>query len=271
MSPAIDNVTTPAGSELHGRTALVTGAGSPRGIGWATALELARLGARIGLADLNHEGSSALAGRITAEGGEAVAVRADVSSRSSVAELIGRVEAMLGPITILVNNAGITQPAAFADITDEDWDRIQSVNLKSCFICAQAVLASMIAARFGRIVCVSSIAARDGATGFGGVHYATSKAGMLGFVRALARELAPHNITVNAVAPGSIDTDITQGKGQTRSGLSAADYERERIARTPLGRLGSPGEIAATIGFYAGRASFVTGTVLDVNGGRFIG
>jgi len=253
------------------QVAIVTGTSSPKGIGWATCIALARRGVAIAAVDIARGGANPeLIGAVTAEGGTAIALEADVSDAASVARMVERVEAELGPVGTLVNNAGITQAVPFADMSEADWDRIMRVNLKSGFLCAKAVHASMCKRGGGAIVGISSLAGRDGGSGFGGVHYATSKAGIIGFTRALAREAAPHNIRVNAIAPGSIETDIMAGLS-TRSGQDNEAYRQQRIASTPLGRLGGPDEIANAVVYLALDAHFVTGVVLDVNGGRFIG
>jgi NAD(P)-dependent dehydrogenase (short-subunit alcohol dehydrogenase family) len=253
------------------QVAIVTGTASPNGIGWATSIALARRGVAIGVVDIARGGANPeLIAAVEAEGGVALAVEADVSDAASVARMVSVVEAELGPVGTLVNNAGITQAVPFMEMTEDDWDRIMRINLKSGFLCAQAVSASMRKRGGGAIVGISSLAGRDGGSGFGGVHYATSKAGIIGFTRALAREVAPHNIRVNAIAPGSIETDIMSGLS-TRSGQDNDAYRQERISRTPLGRLGGPEEIANAVVYLALDAHFVTGVVLDVNGGRFIG
>ena len=251
--------------------AIVTGTASPAGIGWGIALELARRGVAVAVTDIaDGDGNERLVREIETAGGTAMAVRADISKRDDVQSLVRNVEDTLGKIGVLVNNAGVTQAKGFAELEDTDWDRIMRINLKSCYLCSQAVLPGMKSLGGGAIISISSMAGRDGGSGFGGVHYATSKAGMIGFTRALAREVAPHNIRVNAIAPGSIETDIMSGL-VTRSGQDNDAYMRERIAKTPLGRLGGPHDIATAAAFFALEAEFVTGTVLDVNGGRFIG
>lgn len=253
-----------------GHVAVITGAASPRGIGWATALALADSGIAVAVADLHLEGVEELARVIRGRGGRALAVKADVALRSSVDSLYAKVAADLGEPDILVANAGITQSIAFAEISEAEWDRMLTVNLKSVYHCCQAALPFMRRRQHGRIVFVSSMVARDGG-GFGACHYAAAKAGMLGLARCLAREVAKDNITVNSVTPGSIDTDILKGRLAERGGKDVEAYQHERIARTPLGRLGTAGHVADAIHFLATRADFCTGAIIDVNGGRFMG
>lgn len=255
--------------DLSSHVAIVTGAASPRGIGWATALALAESGIAVAVADLQAEGIEELARQIRERGGRATAVTADVSKRSDVDALFAHTNETLGAPTILVANAGITQSIAFEDISEAEWDRMLSVNLRSVYLCCQAALPAMKAQQFGRIVFVSSMVARDGG-GFGACHYAAAKAGMLGLARALAREVAPFNITINSVTPGSIDTDILKGRTAAR-GKSVEDYQRERVAKTPLGRLGGASDVADAIHYFATRGDFSTGAIIDVNGGRFMG
>ncbi len=255
--------------DLSHRVALVTGASSRRGIGWATALALAESGIAVAVADIQAEGIVELVSEIRERGGRATSVVADVSRRADVDAMFAHVTRELGAPGILVANAGITQSVAFEEISEAEWDRMLSINLKSVYHCCQAALPAMQAQKWGRIVFVSSMVARDGG-GFGSCHYAAAKAGMLGLARALAREVAPHNITINSVTPGSIDTDILKGRTAAR-GKSVEDYQRERVTKTPLGRLGGAGDVADAIHYFATRGDFTTGAVIDVNGGRFMG
>jgi NAD(P)-dependent dehydrogenase (short-subunit alcohol dehydrogenase family) len=250
--------------------AVITGAASPRGIGWATALALADSGMAVAVADLQQDGVEELAQLIRSRGGRALALRVDVSVRAEVDGMYARVAGELGEPDILVANAGVTQSIAFSEISEAEWDRMLTVNLKSVYHCCQAALPFMRRRQQGRIVFVSSMVARDGG-GFGACHYAAAKAGMLGLARCLAREVAKDNITVNSVTPGSIDTDILKGRLAERGGKDAEAYQRERIARTPLGRLGTAAHVADAIHYLATRADFCTGAIIDVNGGRFMG
>lgn len=239
-------------SELKKRVALVTG--GSRGIGRAIALALAKAGASVAIAyrDRSQEAASVLEA-IHQDGGRAVAIAADVSLASAVVAMISDVEQQLGPVDILVNNAGIGVIRGLDEITEEDFDRTIAVNLKSVFLCTQAVLPGMRARRWGRIVNMSSIAAR----GSGGlsVAYNASKAGIEGLTRGYAARLAPEGVTVNAVAPGLIDTEM--GKPLIEAGVPA---------RIPIGRVGTGDEIAQAVLLLV-RDAFITGQTLAVNGG----
>jgi NAD(P)-dependent dehydrogenase (short-subunit alcohol dehydrogenase family) len=244
---------------LEGKVAIVTGSG--RGIGRAVAEILAARGAAVLVNDLD----AARAERTAAEiGGRAIAVPADVSKAAEVADLVGTAIARFGGVDILVNNAGMDRAAPIADITEEEWDRFMAVNLKSVFLCSKAVLPSMIERGGGRIVSLASIVARQGALN-GGIHYATTKAGILGFTRTLARQIAKHGITVNAIAPGVVDTDLIRENVKPEM--------RERLIQAiPLGRLAETRDIAGTIAFLVSdEAAYLTGATLDVNGGLWMG
>jgi 3-oxoacyl-[acyl-carrier protein] reductase len=246
---------------LAERVALVTGAGS--GIGRAIALHLAGLGAAVAI---NHkgepdaDGARAVVDEVVAAGGKAVACAADVTQRAEVQAMLARVEAVLGTPEILVNNVGgLIERQAFVDFQDELWDRILDLNLKSAFICAQAVLPGMLARGRGQIVNISSIAAETGAAD-GSIPYAAAKGGLNAMTVGLARELAPHNIRVNAVAPGLIDTPFHAGNERSFA---------QRIAAIPLGRIGEPAEVARVVGYLvADTAAYITGQVWTVAGGR---
>jgi 3-oxoacyl-[acyl-carrier protein] reductase len=243
------------------RIAIVTGAGSPRGIGRATALTLAQEGADLVVGDVELTGAEKVAEEIRAMGRRATAVKVDVSKQQEVAGLVQKALEQFGRVDILVNNAGITQPIQVADMTESDWDRIVSVNLKGTFLCSKAVLPTMIKQRYGRIVNVSSVSAKRGGGVYGGAHYSAAKAGILGFAKALAREVGAYGITVNSVAPGLIATDI-------RGGLESPERQKEMTKDIPCQRLGTPEEVAAAIAFLAStEAGYVTGEEIDINGG----
>jgi 3-oxoacyl-[acyl-carrier protein] reductase len=243
------------------RVAIVTGAGSPKGIGRAIALTLAKKGADVVVCDLDRTGAEKVAEEIRAMKRNAMAVQVDVTRQQDVAELVRTVLDRFGRIDILVNNAGITQPIKVVDMTEADWDRIMAVNLKGTFLCSKAVLATMIKQGYGRIVNMSSVSAKRGGGVFGGAHYSAAKAGILGFAKALAREVASHGITVNSVAPGLIATDI-------RGGLESLDRQKEMSRDIPVQRLGTPEEVAATVAFLASEeAAYITGEDIDINGG----
>lgn len=194
-------------------------------------------------------------------GGEARSVRADVAAWPEVSAMVRSVKAELGPVDVLVNNAGTYRRGSLDDLTRARWDRTLAVNLTGAFHCLRAVAPSMRERGWGRVVNVASQIALRGTDH--GADYAASKAGLLGLTRAAARELAPHGVTVNAVAPGTIDTDLIGGYSEA--------HRRRRAEEIPLGRIGSPGEVASAISFLVSEdARYVTGATLDVNGGYLI-
>jgi 3-oxoacyl-[acyl-carrier protein] reductase len=248
---------TAAVQPLAGQTALVTGAS--RGIGRAIALELARLGAHVAVNyQSSEDAAQAVVAEIVAAGGSAEALRFDVGVPEAVsrgiADFVGRHQR----IDVLVNNAGIALDGLILRYKNEDWQRIVDVNLGGVFQCSKTVARSMVRARYGRIINVTSVVSATGNAGQ--TAYAATKAGVEGFTRALARELASRSITVNAVAPGFIDTDMTAALNEA----TRAAY----VGTVPLGRLGTPEEVAAAVGFLAGpMAGYITGHVLAINGG----
>jgi 3-oxoacyl-[acyl-carrier protein] reductase len=234
------------------RVALVTGAS--RGIGKAVANALAELGAAVAVNYVNGEAEArAVVDAIKAKRGNAIAVRADVSQSADVAAMVRAAEAELGPVDILVNNAGVAIRRGVEDLTEADFDRTIAVNLKSAFLCTQAVLPGMRARRWGRIVNVSSGAARG--AGAVGLHYNASKAGMEGLTRGYAARLVKDGITVNAVAPSLIETDMTET-------ARLAD----NAGRIPLGRMGTAEEVAACVVMVLGN-EYMTGQTVALNGG----
>jgi 3-oxoacyl-[acyl-carrier protein] reductase len=240
-------------SELKDRVALVTG--GSRGIGKAVALALARGGAAVAINYRERDNdANAVADTIRKSGGQAAAFGADVSLSAAVQGMVHDVEERLGPIDILVNNAGLATARGLDDITEEDFDRTIVVNLKSVFLCTQATLPGMRARRWGRIVNVSSIGARIGA-GSVSVAYGASKAAVEGLTRAYALRLATSGVTVNAVAPGLVDTDM--GKPLIEAGVAS---------RIPVGRAGTGDEIAQAVIFLVGNG-YMTGQTIAVNGG----
>ncbi|OAQ21659.1 3-oxoacyl-[acyl-carrier-protein] reductase [Thermosulfurimonas dismutans] len=242
---------------LKDKVALVTGAS--RGIGRAVAVELARAGADVAVNyAVSEEAAKEVAREIESLGRRAFLVKFDVADPSAVAEGVKAVEEAFGRIDILVNNAGITRDGLLVRMKDEDWERVLSVNLKGAFLVTKAVLPGMMKRRDGRIINISSVVAFSGNPGQ--TNYAASKAGLVGFSRSLALEVARRGITVNVVAPGYIETDMT-----------AALPEKARealLSQVPMGRAGTPEEVAHAVVFLASdKASYITGTVLHVNGG----
>lgn len=242
---------------LQGKTAVVTG--GSRGIGRAIALELARRCANVVVNyHKSPEAAEAVVSEIQASGGQAAAFQADVSEAGAAQNLIKFAIETFGDLHILVNNAGITRDKLIMMITEEDWDAVLNTNLKATFLCAKAAVKHMIRKRYGRIINIASVAGQMGNPGQ--TNYSASKAGQIGFTKALAREVAGRNITVNAVAPGFVDTEILFAMPPET--LEAA------LKLVPLGRKGQPEEIAYAVAFLASdQAAYITGQVLGVDGG----
>ena len=246
----------------HGRVVVVTG--GERGIGRGIALAFASHGTRLVLAhastDRSRSDAAAVADEAERLGAEVLAVPADVRDEASVGALMDAVGSRLGPVDVLVNNAGVYPRAAVIEMPATTFDDTFAVNVRGTFLCCRAVLPGMVERRAGRIVNIASTAAFSPRAG--GAHYAASKAAIVGFTRALALEVAPHGITVNAVAPGIVDTE------QSRQELDDEDL-RELATQIPLGRIGRPSDVAAAVLYFASdEASWVTGQTLLVNGGR---
>jgi 3-oxoacyl-[acyl-carrier protein] reductase len=247
-------------SSLQGRIALVTGAS--QGIGRACALELARAGATVALAARNEPKLAETAAEIAAAGGTAAVFALDVASEDSIKSGAKAVLEKFGKVEILVNNAGITRDGLVLRMKRPDWDDVLATNLTGAFLLTQAILSAMLRNRWGRIVNLTSVVGETGQAGQ--VNYAASKAGLIGMTRALAREVASRGITVNAVAPGYIETPMTAVLDpKQREGM---------LSQIPLGRPGTDAEIAQCVAFLASdAAAYITGHVLDVNGGMFMG
>ncbi len=249
--------------DLTGKTALVTGASS--GIGAATAVLLAELGARVAIGYWrNAEGATGVCERIRAAGGRAIAIRADVRHAEEARGMVTRTSEALGGIDILVNNAGsLVKRIPLQQITEEAWNDVMDLNLKSAVVCSQAVAPGMIERRAGAIVNVVSIAGRNGG-GPGAGAYSSAKGGLITFTKSLARELAPHGVRVNAVSPGTIDTPFHQV-------FSTPEMIQNVVKTIPLGRVGRSEECATAIAFLASdAASYVVGETIEVNGGQLM-
>jgi 3-oxoacyl-[acyl-carrier protein] reductase len=245
---------------LEGRIALVTGAS--QGIGRACALELAHAGAIVALAARNEGKLAEVVAEIEAAGGKAAAFTLDVADEASIKAGAKAVLEKFGKVEILVNNAGITRDGLVLRMKRADWDDVLSTNLTGAFLLTQALLSAMLKNRWGRIINISSVVGRTGQAGQ--VNYAATKAGLIGMTRSLAREVASRGVTVNAVAPGYIQTPMTAVLDEKQTAAM--------VAAIPLGRAGTDAEIASAVSYLASEgAGYITGHVLDVNGGMFMG
>lgn len=246
--------------KLDNKVAIVTGSGSPKGIGREIALTLAKQGASIVVADLNKEGIESTVQAVQETGAKALGVELNVTDKASVDAMVEKVLAEFGRIDILINNAGISQKVTVEDMTLEDMQRVFNVNMFGLFLTTQAVMKPMKEQKFGRIISLSSVSAKRGGGVFGGAHYSASKAAVLGFSKNLAREVATDGITVNCVAPGLVNTEIWKSLPE--------EDARKVIDGIPVGRPGEVAEIASTIAFLASEeASYITGEDIDINGG----
>ncbi|MCG7339250.1 SDR family oxidoreductase [Staphylococcus sp. ACRSN] len=245
---------------LDDQVAIITGSGSPKGIGKEIALTFAEQGAKLVIADLNKEGVDEVVNEIENKGGVAFGIELDVTNKVSVDNMIESVMEYYGKIDILVNNAGISQKVTVEDMTLKDMQKIFTVNMFGLFLTTQAVLKPMKTQNYGRIVSLSSVSGKRGGGVFGGAHYSASKAAVLGFSKNLAREVSSHGITVNCVAPGLVNTDIWKSLPE--------DEAKKVIDTIPSGRPGETQEIATTIAFLSSKeASYITGEDIDINGG----
>lgn len=250
-------------SRLQDRVAVVTGAA--RGIGAATAMRLARDGAKVGVLDLHEEACQEVVQRIRESGGEAVAVGCNVAESQQVEEAIDTVVSRFGRLDILVNNAGVLRDNLLFKMSEDDWDTVMNVHLKGSFLASRAAQKHMVNQKYGKIVNTSSTSALGNR---GQANYSAAKAGLQGFTKTLAIELGPFNINVNAVAPGFIATDMTKATAE-RVGIDFEENKRMAAERIPLRRVGAPEDVANVIAFLVSdEASYVSGQVIYVNGGN---
>ncbi len=253
--------------ELQGQVAIVTGAG--RGIGRATALELARLGADVVVAELDKAGAERTAAEVKSLGRRALALPTDVTRRADLQTMADRTLAELGRIDVLVNNAGIYRAAAPLDVTEEHWDAVMSVNARAVFFACQAVLPAMVKQKRGAIVSLASMAGKIGNRN--NLPYNASKAAVISITKSLALAHAKDGIRVNCVCPGFVETDmwalVAREQGALM-GMTPEEFTRQRAAQVPLGRMERPEDVAGVIAFLAGsRAGYMTGQALSVDGG----
>ena len=245
---------------LMNKVSIVTG--GAQGLGKAIALELAGKGSHLVVGDVNLEAAQRVTEEVHALGRRSLALRVDVSNARGVSEMADRVVKEFGRIDILVNNAGICQVVTIEKMSEEDWDRVMAVNLKGVFLCSKAVMGVMKKQRSGRIVNMGSLAGKVGGIATG-ANYSVSKAGVICFTKALARELAPYGVTVNAVAPGVIETDMTRG-------ITQGDFTNY-LKTIPLGTIGSAEDVSHAVAFLVSdEARYITGEILDVNGGMLM-
>ena len=244
---------------MNNRVAFITGAS--RGIGRACALALSQAGARVVLAARNREKLDEVASEIRASGRECFVIEIDLASAESIKQAFVKTHAEFGSTEILVNNAGMTKDGLAVRMKPDDWNQVLNTNLTGAFLCTQQVLQPMMKARWGRIVNISSVVGETGNAGQ--ANYSASKAGLIGLTKSLAQEMGTRGITVNAVAPGFVQTDMT--------GVLGEDTKEKLLANIPLRRIGEPADVANAVRFLASDdAAYITGHVLDVNGGLYM-
>lgn len=246
--------------DFNGQVVLITGAGSPRGMGRVFANQFAELGAKVVLCDINKEGVDANVKELTDAGYDAAGYAANLTSEEDVEHMVDEIVRACGRIDVLINNAGVSQKVTVQDMTLADIRRIFDINMFGLFLMTKKVCEVMKKQRYGRIVHLSSVSGKRGGGVFGGAHYSASKAAVLGFSKNLAREVSQYGITTNCVCPGLINTDIWKSM--------SAEEAQPVIDAIPMGRPGEPEEVAAAIVFLASReASYITGEEIDINGG----
>jgi NAD(P)-dependent dehydrogenase (short-subunit alcohol dehydrogenase family) len=247
------------------KTAIITGAGSKRGIGRATAHALASAGWNVAILDLDEPSAKEAADEVAEQRQvQTAGIGCDVTDEEAVEAALAALDGSMPPAGALVNNAGITSPTRFLDVTSEEWDRIFAVNVRGSYNITRRVAPGMVERGFGRIVFLSSVSAERGGGVFGAVAYSAAKAAELGFARALARELGPNGVTVNSVAPGFIETDIS-------GGALTGERKEQLVAQIPVGRGGNVNDVADLITFLCREESgYITGVTYDVNGGSHI-
>ena len=253
--------------ELDGQVAIVTGAG--RGIGRATALELAQLGADVVVAELDRAGAERTAAEVKKMGRRAIAVPTDVTKRADLSAMVERARGELGRIDVLVNNAGIYRAAATLEVTEEHWDSVLTINARAVFFASQAVLPTMIAQKRGNIISLSSMAGKVGSRA--NLPYNASKAAVISITKSLALAHAADGIRANCVCPGFVETDMWTQVAREQGavlGMTADEFTRQRLATVPLGRMERPEDVASVIGFLASdRSRYMTGQAINVTGG----
>ena len=247
--------------DFKDQVVIVTGSGSPKGIGRVIAKTFSQQGAQLIIADINMEGVKETVEMITAAGGKAEGVRLDVTSKESCQAMVDHVMNTYGRLDVLINNAGVSQHVTVEDMTLEDMKRIFNVNMFGLFLCTQACMKPMVEAGYGRIVNLSSVSAKRGGGIFGGAHYSAAKAAVLAFSKNLSREISQKGVTINSVCPGLINTEIWKSLPQEEA--------QKVIDGIPMGRPGETQEVADTIVFLASKeASYITGEEIDINGGQ---